>query len=584
MNFFKTFLATFLALLAFTFISFLLFVGVLAVLSAGEVVSVKPGTVLELNLDAQITEQQVENPFEGLGGGGQPANVGLIQLKEAIKSASTDPNIKGILLKVNYPLAGFATIEEIRTSLQQFRNNGKWVVAYAEALSEPGYYLATAADKIYLNPEGELEFNGLTAEVSFFKRMFDKLEIKPEIFRVGEYKSAVEPFMLDRMSKENRTQLEELLNAIYDVIIARIAEARGMEPGRLRDISNNMLVRNARMAHDYGLVDSLTYFDGVLAELRNRLDLTESEKVNFITYRKYRKSMGRNEQKPSANEIAVLVAEGTIVPGRSANGVVGSDSFTETLRKLRESKRVKAVVLRINSPGGSFQASDAMWREITLTAKVKPVIASMADYAASGGYYLAMGCDTIVAHPHTITGSIGIFSVLFDASGFLGNKLGITFDEVRTGQFGELVTFTRPLTDAEKQVWQTRTNELYEVFISKAAQGRQMEVANIKNVAGGRVWAGAQAVQRGLVDMAGGLDEAIRIAAQAAQVDNDYRVRYYPKVKTFAEQLLESLTEESESRTLRQELGAYYPLYLQFKAARNLHGVQARLPYELTLR
>jgi protease-4 len=345
-----------------------------------------------------------------------------------------------------------------------------------------------------------------------------------------------------------------------------------------------MLVRNARMAHDYGLVDSLTYFDGVLAELRNRLDLKESEKVNFITYRKYRKSMGRNEQKPSANEIAVLVAEGTIVPGRSANGVVGSDSFTETLRKLRESKRVKAVVLRINSPGGSFQASDAMWREITLTAKVKPVIASMADYAASGGYYLAMGCDTIVAHPHTITGSIGIFSVLFDASGFLGNKLGITFDEVRTGQFGELVTFTRPLTDAEKQVWQTRTNELYEVFISKAAQGRQMEVANIKNVAGGRVWAGAQAVQRGLVDMAGGLDEAIRIAAQAAQVDNDYRVRYYPKVKTFAEQLLESLTEESESRTLRQELGAYYPLYLQFKAARNLHGVQARLPYELTLR
>lgn len=584
MNFFKTFLASFLALTAFSVLSFLLMAGILAVLSSGEGVIVKPKSVLELNLDAQITEQQTDNPFEGLGGGNQPTNIGLIQLKETINRAAADPNIEGILLTAGYPMTGFATIEEIRMSLKQFRQSGKWVVAYSEVMSEPAYYLATAADEIYLNPEGELEFNGLTAEVSFFKRMFDKLEIKPEIFRVGEYKSAVEPFMLDKMSAENRKQLQELVNAVYGVVIQRIAEARNMQPEQLWEISNKMLVRNAKLALQHGLVDSLAYYDGVLAGLRNRLKLRDDEKVNFISYRKYRKSKDETEKKVSSNEIAVVVADGTIVPGKSGNGIIGSDTFTEILRKVRESKRVKAVVLRINSPGGSFQASDVMWREISLTAQQKPVIACMSDYAASGGYYLAMACDTILAQPHTITGSIGIFSVLFDASGFLNNKLGITFDEVRTGEFGELVTFTRPLTDAEKQVWQNRTNEIYEVFTGKAAAGRNLPVDEIKKVAGGRVWSGEQAMANKLVDAMGGLDDAIRIAAETAGVGADYRIRYYPKVKTFAEQLLESIGGEAETRQLKRELGAWYPLYVQLKNARNLHGVQARMPFEFTLR
>ncbi len=584
MNFFKTFLASFLALTAFSVLSFLLMAGILAVLSSGEGVTVKPKSVLELNLDAQITEQQTDNPFEGLGGGNQPANIGLIQLKETINRAAADPNIEGILLTAGYPMAGFATIEEVRMSLKQFRQSGKWVVAYSDIMSEQAYYLATAADEIYLNPEGELEFNGLTAEVSFFKRMFEKLEIKPEIFRVGEYKSAVEPFMLDKMSAENRKQLQELINAIYEVVIQRIAEARNMQPEQLLEISNKMLVRNAKLALQHGLVDSLVYYDGVLASLRHRLNLKEDEKVNFITYKKYRKSQAETKQKISSNEIAVVVADGTIVPGKSGNGIIGSDTFTEILRKVRENKRVKAVVLRINSPGGSFQASDVMWREIALTTQQKPVIASMSDYAASGGYYLAMGCDTIVAQPHTITGSIGIFSVLFDASGFLNNKLGITFDEVRTGEFGELVTFTRPLTDAEKQVWQNRTNEIYEVFTGKAAAGRNLPVDEIKKVAGGRVWSGEQAMENKLVDVMGGLDDAVRVAAQAAGLGDDYRVRYYPKVKTFAEQLLESIGGEAETRQLKRQLGDYYPLYLQLKNARHLYGVQARMPVEFTLR
>lgn len=583
MNFFRTFLASLLALTVFTVLSFVFFLLLVAGLSATDTVVVKPNSVLLLPLDARITEQQIPNPFEGFPGSSDPPNIGLIQFKETISRAANDPNIKGILITASYPIAGFATLEEIRQSLQQFRKSGKWVVAYSEVMSEQAYYLTTAADGIYLNPEGELEFNGLTAEVSFFKKMFDKLEIQPEIFRVGDYKSAVEPFMLEKMSKENREQLSELVNSVYEVVIQRISEARGLDKVRLREISDKMMVRNAKQAAEYGLVDSLMYYDEVLAEIRNRLGLQPDGKINFITYKKYQKSRGE-EKNPSSNEIAVIVADGTIVPGKADGTLIGSDTFTELIRKARENKRVKAVVLRINSPGGSFQASDVIWREITLTSKVKPVIASMSDYAASGGYYLAMGCDTVVAHPHTITGSIGIFSVLFDASRFLNNKLGITFDEVRTGEFGELITFTRPLTEAEKQVWQKRTDEIYDVFTRKAAQGRAVPVEEIKKVAGGRVWSGEQALQRSLVDVIGGLDEAVRIAADAADIGDDYRVRYYPKAKSFVEQLLETLGGEAEVRQLQKELGAYYPLYKQFVQVRYLHGLQARMPYELTFR
>ncbi|HET9055123.1 MAG TPA: signal peptide peptidase SppA, partial [Cyclobacteriaceae bacterium] len=384
--------------------------------------------------------------------------------KQAIKNAKTDPKIKGIYLNVSYPITGFATLEEIRQSLLDFREEGKWVIAYSDAMSEGAYYLASAADKIYLNPEGEVEFNGLALEVTFFKKMFDKLEIKPEIFRVGEFKSAVEPFMLEKMSPANKLQLTEMANSIYDYMIGRIAEARGIEKNKLRAISDNMLVRNAKLSVAHGLVDSLLYYDQLLNEFRNRLDLGESAKIKFIKYNKYRKSYSEEKSSASSNEVAVIVADGTILPGNDDQGVIGGDAFAAEIRRARENDRVKAIVIRVNSPGGSFVASDIMWREVTLAAETKPVIASMSDYAASGGYYLAMACDTIVAQPHTITGSIGIFSVLFDASGLLGNKLGITFDDVKTGEYGDMVTISRPLTTAEKNVWQTRTEEIYETF------------------------------------------------------------------------------------------------------------------------
>jgi len=578
MNFFKTFLASFLALLVFTGVSFVLMIMLLFALGSEEKVVITSNSVLELKLDAQITEQEIDDPFSEIFGGVQ--KIGLLKLKETIRHAKTDPKIKGIFLNVSYPMAGFSTIEEIRSSLLDFRESGKWVVAYADVMSEPAYYLATAADKVYLNPQGEVEFNGLTVEVTFFKKLFDKLEIKPEIFRVGDFKSAVEPFMLEKMSNENRLQLSELLNSIYDHLLVKVSEARNIPVDKLRELSDNMTIRNAALAVEHGLVDDLVYYDEVLAELRERLGLEEDARIKFVARKKYVKSIQAKQS--GANEVAVIVADGTIMLGKSSEGIIGGETIAEEIRKARLNKKVKAIVLRVNSPGGAFQASDIMWREVKLATEVKPVIASMSDYAASGGYYLAMAADTIVAQPHTITGSIGIFSVLFDASGFLGNKLGITFDEVSTGKYGELVTISRPLTQAERDVWQNRTEEIYETFTGKAAEGRNMSQEELKKVASGRVWSGSQAKDRGLVDILGGYDDAIEIAAQAAGLD-DYTVKQYPVQKPFIAQFMEQLTEGAKIKALKEELGDQYYLYQQGLKLKELHGVQARMPFQLTI-
>lgn len=590
MNFFRTFVASCLgslvSLVALFFIMIMVTVGLVAGLvgSAEEQVLVSDNSVLQLSLDAQLSEQQAENPFEEFPVlGDQTPNIGLLQLKQTIKNAKTDPKIRGILLNVSYPMAGFATLEEIRQSLNDFREEGKWVVAYSDAMSEGAYYLASAADKVYLNPEGEVEFNGLAVEVTFFKKMFDKLEVKPEIFRVGEFKSAVEPFMLEKMSPENKLQLTEMINSIYDHVLDRVSEARGMEKAKLKEISDKMLVRNAQLSVQHGLVDSLLYYDQLLNELRGRLDIEETAKVKFIKYSKYRKSFNAEKKSASSNELAVIVADGNILPGDEDQGVIGGDAFAAEIRKARENDKIKAIVIRINSPGGSFVASDMMWREVTLAAEKKPVIASMSDYAASGGYYLAMACDTIVAQPHTITGSIGIFSVMFDASGLLSNKLGITFDEVKTGEYGDMVTISRPLTSAEKNVWQTRTEEIYETFTRKAAAGRNMTQDELKKVASGRVWTGVQAKERGLVDVLGNFNDAIDIAAEKAGIADDYKIRLYPQRKPFFQEFFEDLEESSKVRAMREELGSNYIYYQYWQRVKTYNGPQARMPFELVI-
>ena len=582
MNFFKSFFASCLGSIVAMLVVVFGLIFILS-LSGGDEVLIDDNSVLQLDLDVPIIEADREDPFAGVPffGGDAPRPVGLAQLRQAILKAKDDEKIKGIYLNVSSPQAGYASIEEVRKALQDFRDGGKWVIAFSEGMTEQAYYLASVSDKIYLHPEGDLEFNGVAIDVTFFKRLFYKLEIKPEIFRVGEFKSAVEPFMLEKMSEQNRLQLTGLIESLNDQVIGSVAASRNLPVERVKEISDKMLVHNPKQAQEVGLVDSLAYADQVEDVLKKR---TGVDKLKLVKFSKYRKTV--TPTGTSKNEIAVLVAEGTIVSGKAdpSRGVIASESFIKELRKAREDDKVKAVVLRINSPGGSSLASDAMWREITLTAQSKPVIASMSDYAASGGYYMAMGCDTIVAQPHTITGSIGVFSVLYDASGFLGNKLGITSEELKTGEIGELFTISRPLTEVERKIWQQRTEEVYDTFTKKAAEGRKTTQEAIKAVASGRVWTGQQAKERGLVDIIGTFEDAVKVAAAAAKVQDDYKVRFYPRyTPSFFEQLATRIEEDNEENAVRAQLGDYYYLYQQMKEVRSWQGTQARMPYTLRI-
>lgn len=583
MSFFKAFFASCLGALVAMILLCVIIVSIL-IASGGEEVQIKDSSILKLDLDVPVNEIDKESPLAiSMLGGSAPRPIGLAQLRQTIEHAKNDNKIKGIYVNISQPQTGYTTIEEIREALIDFRSGGKWVIVYSEMLSESAYYLATAADRIYLNPEGEVEFNGLTAEVMFFKRMFDKLEVKPEVFRVGEFKSAVEPFLLDKMSPENRLQLNEMVGSIQNHVLDKVAEARKIQRDTLKVISEKMLVRNAKQALQRKLVDSLLYIDQVEAVLKRRAGIDEDKKLQLVSYPRYKRSF--STYKSSSNEIAVVVAEGTIMPGKSEKGssVIGSESFIKEMKKAREDNEIKAVVVRINSPGGSFQASDAMWREIKLTSEKKPVIASMSDYAASGGYFLAMACDTIVAQPHTITGSIGVFSVLFDASGLLNNKLGITTEEIKTGEVGELFTISRPLTPLERKIWQTRTDEVYETFTAKAAEGRRIPVDSVKKVASGRVWTGVQAKSRRLVDVVGNFEDAVNIAARSAGLSDDYKVRFYPEYEpSIVEQIL-SQVEEEKSTNMKEKLGAYYHLYEYWNTVKTYQGTQARLPYELKI-
>lgn len=589
MSFGKAFLSSCLgaltAMIAFFFLTIIFFSALVSGLSEDKQVQVSDNSVLHLELDAQVNELEVDNPLAGLPvPGGDVRKVGLLHLKQAIEHAKDDDKIKGIYLDVSQPMAGFSSIEEIRASLADFRESGKWVVAYNETMSEGAYYLSSVADEVYLNPQGEIEFNGLTASIGFYKKLFDKWQVKPQIFRVGEFKSAVEPFVLEKMSDENRLQLDAMANSIYDHLLAGIAESRNIDKKRLEEISDQMLVRNAESAVELGLVDSLVYRDEFRAVLKNKLGLDEDDDINFVKYSKYRKSY--STYKRSGNEIAVIVAQGTIMPGdgNQQDQVIGGDRFVEELRKARQDDDIKAIVLRVNSPGGEFRASDMIWREMTLAREVKPVIASMSDYAASGGYYIAMAADTIVAQPTTITGSIGIFGIIFDLSSFLGNEIGITFDEVRTGEYGDTYTVTRPLSVAEKKYIQTSLDEYYDTFTSKAADGRDMPHEELRKVASGRVWTGQQALERNLVDVLGGFDDAVKIAAEKAGIADDYKVRFYPTPKNFFEEFIASLEENAQADGMKEQMGDMYYRYQNARKVLQYQGAQARMPFELTIR
>jgi protease-4 len=561
---------------------FVLFiVWAVSVINSEKLVQVEDNSVLFIKLNKQISELELDEPLADVFPGAENESIGLVELRDAINHAKTDNKIKGIYLNAPHVGAAFSTLDELRKAIEDFRASGKWVVAYSDSYTEGGYYVSTAADKVYMNPTGSVELNGIAIDVTFFKKLFDKLEIKPQVFRVGDFKSAVEPFIRDNMSEENRLQLTEMINGIYGHMTAELARSRNLPAERIKEIADKMLVRNSKQAVEFGLVDSLYYDDEVRDNIRERLSLPKNENIPFVKYSDYRKSFMPDIS--SKNEIAVIVADGEIIPGKSEPGIVGSTTIRDEIRRARTSDRVKAIIIRVNSPGGAFTAADEMWREVELAAKEKVVIGSMGDYAASGGYYLSMACDTIVAQPNTITGSIGVFSVLFDLTDFMGDKLGITSEEVKTGDIGNMTAFTRHLTQQEKEIWQRQTDEVYEIFTGKAAQGRGIPQDDIKKVASGRVWTGQQALDRKLVDVLGSFDDAVKIAANKAGIAGDYKLKYYPKQKSLIERLVSDYENDVRASTLKEETGELYPWFRRWDRIKNYQGTQTRMPFELII-
>ena len=583
LKFLRNLLAVLIGLTIFFGFGILILIGIGAA-SGDKEVEVKENSVLKLKLNKQIVETASNSPFDELDIpmplGGDAGKIGLLQIIQNIEKAKNDDNIKGIYLELTQVGGGFASVQAIREKLEDFKASGKFIIAYGEFMSEKAYYLASVADKKYLFPTGAMEFNGLSSERMFYKGTFEKLEIKPEIFKVGDFKSAVEPFILDKMSDYSRQQTESFLNSLQDYYFQNVSKSIGKSVEELALISDSMFVRNAQDAVKYGLIDELVYEDQVFDDIKKRLEIEGDDKINFVGFGKYSKVKEDFESSFKKDKIAVIIAEGEIQSGNSEDGVMGSASVVRDIRKARLDDKVKAVVLRVNSPGGSALASDVMWREVMLTKKVKPIIASMSDVAASGGYFISMACDTIVAYPNTITGSIGVFGMWFDLTNFLKNKLGITTDRVKTGEFADLGSVNRPLTDYERAAIQQQVEETYDDFTKKAAQGRGMTQDELKKYASGRVWSGTEALEVGLVDVLGGLNEATEIAAKSAGLDSNYVVKYYPEKKDFFEELMKELSGETEAYFTDKQFGELKTYTKQFEELQRMKGIQAKMPFD----
>ncbi len=575
-NLFTSCLGTFIALVIFVLVASSIFMGALTAFVTSSTLDaelVEPA-VLHLNLDKKIVELAEDNPLEGfdLPYGLSVGQIGVLDLIRKIENAKEDQNIKAVFLDLTYLQSSYGAIKEIRNALIDFKTSGKPIIAYGEVYTEKAYYLASVADQVYLNPAGLLEFKGIATQTPFFKGLFEKLGIKPKVFRVGKFKSAVEPFIASEMSEENREQVKSFINSIYDNNLAEIAASRSIASDELKAISTELLVREPNDAVKYKLVDELKYEDEAWDKLKEILELDEIVKVTYSNYKRFSGSLAGNKK------IAVYALEGDINSGESADGIIGSDDVLKTLREIRKDETIEAVVLRINSPGGSALASDIMWREIKLLSAEKPVVASMSSVAASGGYYMAMGCDKILAQPNTITGSIGVFGMLFNLQELMNNKLGITFDGVSTGKYSDLGSPFKPISESDSMIIQSGVNKIYQEFIAKAAEGRGKTEEEIHEIAQGRVWSGAQALEIGLIDQLGGVNEACKLASQLAEVQ-DYQIEYYPKEENFIGKLSGSYEKASINHL---NLNADLKMVVdQAEKLQRLNGIQARSFYTI---
>lgn len=586
MNFLKQILATIIGVVVsglFLFFGFIFMIGVIVQQSSDDSSKIAPAnSVLLVTLDYSIVEKSELNPLGDLDlpiyGSGK--TIGLNDILSRIEAAKIDNNIKGIYLNLSSVGIGYASLEAIRDALISFKEANKFVVAYGDVYSQKAYYLASAADRVYLNPEGSLDFRGISSSVVFMKEALDKLGVDMQVIKVGTYKSAVEPFILNSMSDANREQVSSYINSIYNSFLADISQDRNIATPELRNIADNYLVQNAEDAVKYKLVDSLIYKDELLTNIKGRLGIDENKDISAISILKY---AGKTKQEDVSDQIAVLYAYGDIVDGEGTVGQIGGDKLSRELRKLRNDKDVKGVVLRVNSGGGSALASEIIWREVELTKKVKPVMVSMGDYAASGGYYISAAADSIFAEESTLTGSIGVFGLIPNFKNLLNNKLGVHVDQVNTGKFSGLMTSpTEPLTAEERAIIQLQVNNTYSTFMKRVADGRHVTVAHVDSVGQGRVWTGSQALELGLVDKIGNTKTAIQAAASKAGLKS-YKVAEYPAKDESFLSILSGSKDQIKAWLFAEEFGDFKQYILDVKKTLQQSGVQARMPYSIEI-
>lgn len=585
-SFFKYLLASVLGVLIAGILLFFIVIGGIGAMvsSQDQPIKMKENTVLHIELNQPIMDRTNNNPMANFDFASftPTQQLGLNEILKTIEKAKTDPNIDGIYLDLTVIPAGIATVEEIRNALIHFKESKKFILAYADSYTQPSYYLASVADKIYLNPEGILTFVGLRSEIMFFKEAMEKLGVEPQIIRHGKFKSAVEPFMYTKMSDENRHQVMTYMGSIWDQMLKGISEERNLSVKKLNELADNLTLKNAKSAVETGLIDGLKYKDEIIAELAELTNKTNEKEIESVSLSKYAKVPNNKRKSLEKNKIAVVYASGSVIMGEGQEGSIGSDRISKAIREARKDSSVKAIVFRVNSGGGSALASEVIWREVKLAQEVKPVIASLGDVAASGGYYIVSPAQKIIASPNTITGSIGVFGLLFNGQELLNDKLGIYVDVVKTNNFSDMGTFNRKMTAQEKEIIQYSIEEVYQTFITHVAEGRKMTKEEVDEIGQGRVWSGANAIENGLIDGFGGLDDAIKIAAEAANLES-YRTVDYPKLKEPFQQIIDELQGNVRVSILKQELGAEYKYYEALKNISSQEGIQARIPYEVEI-
>ncbi len=593
MKFLKVVLAAFIGTLIALLINFFIKVGVISSMISSftkseakeTAATVKPNSVLYMKLNYEIPDRSTDDGFPSFDFNSLETveSTGMNVILRNIDNAKTDPNIKGIYLDLSSIPTSTATLQEIRDKLIEFKESGKFIVSYAETYSQSAYYIASIADKVYLNPEGALDLHGMASQVMFYKHLLDKLDIEMQIVRGpnNRFKSAVEPYFLDKMSEANREQMDKLLGSVWGQILTGISTSRNISVEQLNNIADSLTtIFDAEKAMQYGLVDNLYYKDQMLDELKT---LTGSTKgVNAVGNEKYAKSY--KDKNASKNEVAIIYASGQIFDGKGSEANIYSENLSKTIRKAREDNSVKAIVLRVNSPGGSAVASAIIGRELDLTKEVKPVIVSMGNYAASGGYWISANADYIFADPTTLTGSIGVFGTFPNSQGFLNDKIGLTFDVVKTNENADFGNFTQPLTAYQYGKLQENVVKTYDQFTKRVAEGRNLRQTYVDSIGQGRVWAGVDAIELGLVDQLGNLEDAIAYAAEKADIANDYKVVEMPKQKDFFAKIMEQMNGSDKlDDAMRQKLGVYYHYYEGLENLNKNTGIQARMPFDMVI-